>query len=180
VGDNVALIEALGAGLLCNDSRIVRNDEGQSVVQGDPTEAALIVAANKAGLSAGEISRRLPRIETIPFESEYRYMVTLHGADEAPKIIYIKGAVEALVGKCSHALGADGAPGLFSNPWLLVGIVVTWLAQLAFTYLPLLNRLFHAGPVRAEAWIYIAAIGVFTFGVVELEKWLRFRAPRPA
>jgi hypothetical protein len=33
--------------------------------------------------------------------------------------------------------------------------------------------------VRAEAWIYIGAIGVFTFAVVELEKWLRFRAPQP-
>ena len=34
VGENVALIETLGAGLLCNDSRLVRNDEGQTIVQG--------------------------------------------------------------------------------------------------------------------------------------------------
>jgi len=108
VGENVALIETLGAGLLCNDSRLVRNDEGQTIVQGDPTEVALIVAAQKAGLSEAEMSGRLPRIETIPFESEYRYMATLHGTDEAPKIIYIKGAVEALLGKCTHALGESG------------------------------------------------------------------------
>ncbi|MDP1861811.1 MAG: cation transporting ATPase C-terminal domain-containing protein, partial [Gemmatimonadaceae bacterium] len=67
--------------------------------------------------------------------------------------------------------------GLFSNPWLIAGIVATWLAQMAFTYLPLFNRLFHTAPVRAEAWLYIVAIGVFTFAVVELEKWLRFRTP---
>ena len=65
--------------------------------------------------------------------------------------------------------------GLFSNPWLLAGLLATWLAQLAFTYLPLLNRLFHTAPVRAEAGIYIVAIGLFTFAAVELEKWLRFR-----
>jgi len=65
--------------------------------------------------------------------------------------------------------------GLFSNPWLLAGIAATWLAQMAFTYLPLMNRLFHTAPVRAEAWLYIVAIGVFAFAVVELEKWLRFR-----
>ena len=109
VRENVALVETLGAGLLCNDSRLVRNDEGQTIVHGDPTEAALIVAAQKAGLSEEEMSARLPRIDTIPFESEYRYMATLHGADQAPKIIYIKGAVEALLGKCTHKLTADGA-----------------------------------------------------------------------
>ena len=108
VGDNVALIETLGAGLLCNDSRLVRNDEGQTVVQGDPTEAALIVAARKAGLSEEEVSARLPRIETIPFESEYRYMATLHGSEDAPKLIYIKGSAEAIIERCTHAFGVAG------------------------------------------------------------------------
>ena len=50
VGENIALIECLGAGLLCNDSQLVREDAGRIAVQGDPTEAALIVAAQKAGL----------------------------------------------------------------------------------------------------------------------------------
>jgi Ca2+-transporting ATPase len=108
VGENVALIETLGAGLLCNDSRLVRNDEGRTIVQGDPTEAALIVAARKAGLSEREMSGRLPRIESIPFESEYQYMATLHGADAEPKMIYVKGAVEALLDRCAHALSDSG------------------------------------------------------------------------
>jgi hypothetical protein len=73
---------------------------------------------------------------------------------------------------------------LFSNRWMLAGIVATWLAQLLFTYLPFMNRLFHSAPVRAEAWLYIVAIGVFTFAVVEFEKWLPFASfllqkPRP-
>ena len=108
VGENVALIETLGAGLLCNDSRLVLNDEGHTTVQGDPTEAALIVAAQKAGLSEQELNGSLPRIETIPFESEYRYMATLHGTDDAPKMIYIKGAVEVLLKKCAQALNEAG------------------------------------------------------------------------
>jgi magnesium-transporting ATPase (P-type) len=57
--------------------------------------------------------------------------------------------------------------GLFSNRWMLAGIVATWLAQILFTYLPFMNRLFHSAPVRGEAWLYIVAIGVFTFAVVE-------------
>ena len=68
--------------------------------------------------------------------------------------------------------------GLCSNPWLLAGIAATWLAQLAFTYLPLLNRLFHTAPVRAEAWLYIVGIGLFTFATVEFEKWIRFGGGR--
>jgi magnesium-transporting ATPase (P-type) len=71
------------------------------------------------------------------------------------------------------------AIGLFSNRWLLAGIASTWLAQLAFTYLPVMNHLFHTAPVRAEAWLYIFAIGILTFAAVEGEKWLRFRAPQP-
>ncbi len=108
VGENVALIETLGAGLLANDSRLVHNQDGRTTAQGDPTEAALIVAAKKAGICEKEINRRLPRLETIPFESDYQYMATLHGCESAPKIIYIKGAVEALLERCSQALGEDG------------------------------------------------------------------------
>ena len=56
-------------------------------MHGDPTEAALIVAAQKAGLARERLSKRLPRIETIPFEPEYRYMATLHGGD-SPRLVF--------------------------------------------------------------------------------------------
>jgi len=108
IGENVALVETLGAGLLCNDSRLVREDDGSIGLEGDPTEAALIVAARKAGISEDDLETRLPRLETIPFESEYKYMATLHGGDDEPKTIYIKGAVEALIEKCSQALDSGG------------------------------------------------------------------------
>jgi Ca2+-transporting ATPase len=77
-------------------------------VEGDPTEAALIVAARKGGLSEDELETRMPRIETIPFESEYKYMATLHGGEDEAKTIYIKGAVEALMERCSQALDGGG------------------------------------------------------------------------
>src|SRR5690606_4936897 len=110
--ENAALIECLGAGLLCNDSQLVRNEEGRTGVQGDPTEAALIVAAQKGGLSAEELGRRRPRREVIPFESDYQYMATLHEHEElAGRGIYLKGAVEKLLPRCAHALRPDGSPG---------------------------------------------------------------------
>lgn len=108
VGENAALVETLGAGILCNDSRLVLDDEGRSIVQGDPTEAALIVAARKAGVSENKLSELQPRVESIPFEAEYKYMATLHGIKNEPKMIYIKGAVEAIVERCCQQLGEDG------------------------------------------------------------------------
>jgi Ca2+-transporting ATPase len=54
-----ALSECLAAGLLCNDSQLIRTD-GRWSIQGDPTEGALIVAAQKAGLSEEGVKARLP------------------------------------------------------------------------------------------------------------------------
>ena len=50
----------------------------------------------------------MPRVEAIPFEAEYKYMATLHGGEEGPKVIYVKGAVETLVEKCDHLLTESG------------------------------------------------------------------------
>jgi len=108
VGENTALIETLGAGLLCNDSRLVSGEGGRITVQGDPTEAALLVSARKAGVSEDEFGRWLPRVESIPFESGHQYMATLHGHHDAPKMIYVKGAAEALAPRCSHQLDENG------------------------------------------------------------------------
>ena len=105
-----ALIECLTAGLLCNDSRVVRNNDGWRV-EGDPTEGALYTAANKAGLSVEHLQMRLPRIDSIPFESQHQYMVTLHdvGPDQ-PRLLYIKGSVESLVPRCHDAFTGHLAP----------------------------------------------------------------------
>jgi cation-transporting ATPase F len=103
---NRALRECLLAGLLCNDSQLVRTD-GRLKVEGDPTEAALIVAAQKAGVDAKEISERLPRVDVIPFESEHMFMATLH-RDSDGRVIYKKGALERLLERCDKVLDADG------------------------------------------------------------------------
>jgi Ca2+-transporting ATPase len=103
-----ALGECLRAGLLCNDAALAAGN-GRASVQGDPTEAALLVTAAKAGLVEDEEKRRFPRLDAIPFESEHRYMATLHDAGPGrPRPVYLKGSVEAVLGRCAVALGGGG------------------------------------------------------------------------
>ena len=68
---------ALRIGALCNDARIDRTDGGESVL-GDPTEAALLVAAEKAGMTRASLHRDYPRIDEVPFDSHTKRMVTVH------------------------------------------------------------------------------------------------------
>ncbi|MBW9264444.1 MAG: cation-transporting P-type ATPase [Candidatus Thiodiazotropha sp. (ex. Lucinisca nassula)] len=102
------LIECLRAGLLCNESRLIHN-ENKWGIEGDPTEAALVSAALKAGLTVDSSEQEYPRIDTLPFESEHHYMATLHQtAAEAHGIIYMKGSVESIVSRCQDALDSNG------------------------------------------------------------------------
>lgn len=102
VASHAALNECLLAGLLCNDSQIVKKNQ-QVIVHGDPTEGALIVSAQKGGLNDKEVLSRLPRLDTIPFESEHQYMATLHkNAEGQPHVIYMKGSVEKILARCTR------------------------------------------------------------------------------
>ncbi|MEL6461339.1 MAG: cation-transporting P-type ATPase [Cyanobacteria bacterium J06621_15] len=99
------LEECLMAGVLCNDSQLKHTQDNWSVV-GDPTEGALITAATKAGFNQFELSASMPRLDSIPFESQYQYMATLH--DVYPRKIYVKGSVEAILSRCSEMMNPEG------------------------------------------------------------------------
>ena len=106
VSEHPALAECLRAGVLCNDSVLARED-GRLKVAGDPTEAALLVAAEKGGLLHADTQRGAPRVDMIPFESEYMFRATLHDA-ESGRVIYTVGAVERLLDRSSDTLGELG------------------------------------------------------------------------
>lgn len=97
-----ALRECLKAGLLCNDSRLVYK-EGNLKVEGDPTEAALLTVAAKAGINREALERSLPRLDSIPFESQYQYMATLHeNQEDFSGVVYLKGSVERILPQCDR------------------------------------------------------------------------------
>ena len=107
VEDRPALRECLLAGVLCNESQLFTDEDGRAGIQGDPTEAALLVAGAKAGLPHEETRAGLPRLDMIPFESAHMFRATLHRTGD-DRMIYKVGAVERLIERCTDALGPDG------------------------------------------------------------------------
>ncbi|ELR71950.1 Cation-transporting ATPase [Fulvivirga imtechensis AK7] len=105
LNDSPALHHTLRGSVLCNDSRI-KEDEGRWIAEGDPTEAALISAAEKAGIMDHYVDHYYPRIDEIPFQSEYQYMATLHKHEE--NILFLKGSVEAVLRSCTHMMDKTG------------------------------------------------------------------------
>ncbi len=101
-----ALRECLLAGALCNDASL-RHEGGHWKITGDPTEAALLVAARKGGLDEHVLNTGFPRRDELPFDASRQFMATLHDGDGA-SVIYVKGALERLLPRCIDQLGADG------------------------------------------------------------------------
>ncbi len=95
------LMLALRIGLLCNDAKVERVD-GHDKVLGDPTEAALIVVAEKAGIKPADLASEYPRHSEIPFDSTSKRMVTVHRTPDGRTVAFIKGSPGALI-EASHS-----------------------------------------------------------------------------
>ncbi|PIV90552.1 carbonate dehydratase [Candidatus Gracilibacteria bacterium CG17_big_fil_post_rev_8_21_14_2_50_48_13] len=95
----------LELGVLCNDAGLLPPTEGLGAkgwhIVGDPTEAALLVAAQKAGIEQKALLAQLPRTDALPFSSETKVMVTLHHDHQGACFIVIKGATEEILKRCS-------------------------------------------------------------------------------
>lgn len=90
----------LAGAALCSNARLnhpPNSHQWQAV--GDPTEAALLVAAIKAGLNLEELQHQVPRVREIPFDSHRRMMTVLlegqlswENTENSQYLIFTKGA----------------------------------------------------------------------------------------
>ncbi|MDH7516414.1 MAG: HAD-IC family P-type ATPase [Bacteroidota bacterium] len=100
------LAYTLRIGLLCTESKLVQ-ENGKTKVVGDPTEAAMIVAARKGGLDHEEEARLFPIIDIRPFESENQYMaITVRS--EGRKYLLVKGSTERVLAMADNVWTEDG------------------------------------------------------------------------
>ncbi len=115
--DHAVVQELSRAAVLCNDASIEKK-KGEWVVVGDPMEGALLVAGMKAGLDQEQETRAWPRTDCIPFESEHRFMATLHHSHQGKACIYLKGAPERVLDMCTHQRSLTGEEPLDKNCWM--------------------------------------------------------------
>ncbi len=124
-GRDAALRDLLEAAVLCNDAAVVaepaRFDEAGHAFEspgsepgaprwralGDPTEAALVVLARKAGLDVDALRSANPRHAERPFDSATKLMATWHAAN-GRWFVALKGAPEVVVPLCVPAASSPG------------------------------------------------------------------------
>jgi Ca2+-transporting ATPase len=103
-----ALSVLVCAGALCNDAVLDTDSQGVQRAIGDPTEGALVLAANILGFDKGELETECPRVAEVPFTSERKRMTTIHKLSPeiqqthmpwqgAPYILLTKGAIDGLI-----------------------------------------------------------------------------------
>ena len=97
-GTKIDLDEVMLPMALCADARL----DGENLI-GDPTEGALIVLAEKGGVSVEGSRKAYPRIAEVPFDSDYKFMATFHNMkDHAGKPVvraFVKGAPDVLIAR---------------------------------------------------------------------------------
>ena len=99
-GDLRQLLVAAG---LCNNARLLPPNGANPrwSILGDPTEAALRVAAGKAGLDLEAEAQAMPRLRELPFESRRKRMSTIHQTPEG-RVAFVKGAPKEVLALCEQ------------------------------------------------------------------------------
>jgi magnesium-transporting ATPase (P-type) len=96
------VLQLLGrVSLLCNDAQLFE-EQGAWKVEGDPTEGALYPFAAKLGMDREAEQAAAPRSDAIPFESEHRFMATLHEPGGGTGDLFVKGAPEVVLEHCDR------------------------------------------------------------------------------
>src|SRR5215813_12867110 len=104
------VLQLLGrVSMLCNDAELFRHEDVWKV-EGDPTEGALYPFATKLGMERQAELAASPRIDAIPFESEHKFMATLHKSADGQELLFVKGAPEVILEHCDRQQTAGGEP----------------------------------------------------------------------
>ncbi len=151
----------LNAGSLANDASLREGESGEWSVQGDPTEAAFLVAEQKVGIAPNGATR--DRVAEIPFSAERRRMTTVHrsngsdNGDDGPDdeyTLFTKGAPDVVLERCTHERVGDMVVELTGDRRAEIARQVDGLASSALRTIAVASRPFDPSalePPRPEA-----------------------------
>jgi len=158
----------LGAGALANNAVLEKNGDGSYAIQGDPTEAALIVAAQKVGVDTAEIQQQFRRVGEVPFSSDRKMMSTVHTDPDRNDVFAItaKGAPDVLLARSSFELVNGHSQPLTEARRREIIAAVDQMAQEALRTLGLAGRYIghtdyqtaHEGLETALVWLGLVGI----------------------
>ena len=91
----------------CNGAQLSREDAAWKAV-GDPTEGALLAAGGKGGVHQADLEKGLPKVAQFPFDSDRKRMTVVRRMPDGKARALVKGAPDALLGRCTRILDRGG------------------------------------------------------------------------
>ncbi len=98
------LLQLVKVAVLCNESKVNHNSEGALVIEGSPTEKALMQMAIAAGLDIATVQTLYPLLEINHRADDQNYMATVHQFDQSQKLIAVKGNPSEVLQLCRYQL----------------------------------------------------------------------------
>ncbi|MFA6028088.1 MAG: HAD-IC family P-type ATPase [Patescibacteria group bacterium] len=165
--ENEEMLFALHIGLMCNDARIdnIDDDIDDWIISGNLTERALLLAATQAGLQYKKEHSLYHRLDSIPFDSEIKYMATLHKMDAKRNIVYFKGAPEKVFNKCTHLRVGNKEVKFdeekrekFLNKFTTLSNKGLRVIALAYRHIPVKNK--RLADVNLNTLVFVGYVGI--------------------
>ncbi|HBS51464.1 MAG TPA: carbonate dehydratase [Coxiellaceae bacterium] len=100
--DQADLKTAITGVILCNDAQLHHLGDGYET-HGNPIDVALMMLGHSIKFDINLLQKKLPRTDLIPYETEHKFMATLHHDHDGNNFIYVKGAPEIILAKCKSA-----------------------------------------------------------------------------
>jgi len=172
---NLKLAVTIGA--LCNDSRLeFKEGKGWQVV-GDPTEGALLVAAEKAGLKREELEKDSPIVASFPFDSDRKRMSVVCDA-QGRRVVYAKGGVEAILEVSKKILkkGRVASLGAEEKKRIMAAndeMAAQALRVLALAYKPIAKKAKYSIKETESELIFVGLVGMIDPPREEVKEALR-------
>jgi P-type Ca2+ transporter type 2C len=107
--DNPLLARALRVGVLCNEAVLDPQAPDGAGAVGDPTEIALLVAANGLGMDVAAERARYSQLDQRPFDAATKRMITVHRGPDGMRLAFLKGAPAAVLELCDNYAESSAA-----------------------------------------------------------------------